>query len=90
MAKITSKVLMEAATEVLKEFDMTPPVGDVSPGRRETPEKIKSDALQPDEGFQRSGFGISSNSFNVALKKLVRDELSQLLKTKEKKSEKKD
>lgn len=97
MEKITKALLEETAREVLNEYNSshvsgepnnnTPPASDQVPGPRRSSEKEASEVgLEPEEGFHKSGFGISSNAFAGALKSIVKKELDKMLKQKEKKA----
>lgn len=99
MKEITKTLLEEAATEVLKEYNAShisgppSPTTTTVPASEQIPSIKKSDekeadetGVQPEEGLNRSGFGLSSNAFPKAIKALVKKELDKMLKQKEKKS----
>lgn len=90
-------LLQEAAQEVVNEYNASHIAGTDSPGqtpasaqiptiRKSEEKKAEETGLQPEEGFSRSSFGLTSNAFPNELKSLVKKELSKLLKQKEKKS----
>lgn len=100
MPKINKEILTEAAKAVLMEYSFnqeTPspsqspgPVSDITPMPHEKKPEAKETGLQPEEGFRREGFGLTSNAFSNALKKIVKDELNKMLDKKEKEPKKND
>lgn len=99
MKKITKEVLFEAVKQTLNEYNTSHisgppspegyPASDVTPTfRKSKEEKASETGLQPKEGFRRSGFGLTSDAFDNALRKVVQAELKKLLKSKEKDSKK--
>lgn len=97
MKEITKALLEEATKEVLNEYVSSQLSGTDSPDISVAAEQIPSirkskekeageTGLQPEDGFNRSGFGISSNAFAGALKDVVKKELAKMLKQKEKKA----